>query len=116
MPKPLHKDAKQMVANLVDYFAKERDSGGPLLPLTAVQDVSRCILLQLLMQSHCTEGCCYSGCVCANSELRGTTNKNRRRCTFSQEIETPEQSKCVILALRSSVLFENAYMEWSKKV
>ncbi|KAJ3643402.1 hypothetical protein Zmor_026115 [Zophobas morio] len=38
MPKPLHKDAKQMVANLVDYFAKERDSGGPLLPLTAVQD------------------------------------------------------------------------------
>ncbi|KAJ3654419.1 hypothetical protein Zmor_013608 [Zophobas morio] len=100
MPKPLHKDVKQMDDNLVDYFAKERDSGEPLLPLTAVQDV---------------KGCCCSGCMCANSELRGTTNKNRRRCTFSQEIETPEQSKCVILALRSSVLFENAYMEWSKK-
>ncbi|KAJ3648814.1 hypothetical protein Zmor_014590 [Zophobas morio] len=38
MPKPLHKDVKQMDDNLVDYFAKERDSGGPLLPLTAVQD------------------------------------------------------------------------------
>ncbi|KAJ3649471.1 hypothetical protein Zmor_021211 [Zophobas morio] len=38
MPKPLHKDVKQMDDNLVDYFAKERDSGEPLLPLTAVQD------------------------------------------------------------------------------
>ncbi|KAJ3666583.1 hypothetical protein Zmor_002020 [Zophobas morio] len=80
------------------FLAKERDSGEPLLPLTAVQDRVAAALG-----------------VCANSELRGTTNKNRRRCTFSQEIETPEQSKCVILALRSSVLFENTYMEWSKK-
>ncbi|KAJ3661850.1 hypothetical protein Zmor_006229 [Zophobas morio] len=27
MPKPLHKDVKQMDDNLVDYFAKERESG-----------------------------------------------------------------------------------------
>ncbi|KAJ3658052.1 hypothetical protein Zmor_009818 [Zophobas morio] len=40
MPKPLHKDAKQMVSNLVDYFAKERYNEGPLLPLTAVRRVN----------------------------------------------------------------------------
>ncbi|KAI4458448.1 putative phospholipid-transporting atpase [Holotrichia oblita] len=38
MPKPLSKQAKGMVASLIDYFEQERDHGGPLIPVTSVRE------------------------------------------------------------------------------
>jgi hypothetical protein len=40
MPKPLRKQSKELVSALISYFERERDSGGPLLPLSAVREVS----------------------------------------------------------------------------
>ncbi|KAL1489035.1 hypothetical protein ABEB36_013980 [Hypothenemus hampei] len=38
MPKPLSRASKELVASLIRYFEKEKDAGGPLLPLTAVRE------------------------------------------------------------------------------
>ncbi|KAK5640400.1 hypothetical protein RI129_011211 [Pyrocoelia pectoralis] len=38
MPKHLNSTAKKLMASLIDYFEKERDNGGPLLPLQAVRE------------------------------------------------------------------------------
>ncbi|KAK5650056.1 hypothetical protein RI129_001085 [Pyrocoelia pectoralis] len=38
MPKHLNSTAKKLVASLINYFEKERDNGGPLLPLQAVRE------------------------------------------------------------------------------
>ncbi|KAJ3661292.1 hypothetical protein Zmor_005693 [Zophobas morio] len=88
MPKPLHKDAKQMVTNLVDYLAKERDNGGPLLLLIAVQN----------------------GVAAALGVCVRTVNTVEKMYILPRKRD-PEKSRCVILALRSSVVFENVYME-----
>jgi hypothetical protein len=40
MPKPLRKQSKELVSALISYFERERDNGGPLLPLSAVREVS----------------------------------------------------------------------------
>lgn len=39
MSKPLSSQSRNMVAALINYFEKERDHGGALLPLTAVREV-----------------------------------------------------------------------------
>ncbi|KAK5650260.1 hypothetical protein RI129_001289 [Pyrocoelia pectoralis] len=38
MPKHINSTAKKLIASLIDYFEKERDNGGPLLPLQAVRE------------------------------------------------------------------------------
>ncbi|KAJ3621622.1 hypothetical protein MTP99_003736 [Tenebrio molitor] len=38
MPKPLRKQSKELVSALISYFERERDNGGPLLPLSAVRE------------------------------------------------------------------------------
>lgn len=40
MPKALSKQSKMLVASLIDYFTKERNNGGPLLPINAINEVS----------------------------------------------------------------------------
>ena len=40
MPKHLNSRSKELVASLINYFERERDNKGPLLPLTAVREVS----------------------------------------------------------------------------
>lgn len=40
MPKHLNSRCKELISSLISYFEKERDNNGPLLPLTAVREVS----------------------------------------------------------------------------
>lgn len=40
MPKAFGKDIQQLICSLINYFERERDAGGPLLPLNAVREVT----------------------------------------------------------------------------
>lgn len=55
MPKQLSSSCKEMVSSLITYFERERDNGGPLLPLTAVRDVSKNSFYSLLIYLSVSE-------------------------------------------------------------
>ncbi|KAF7266544.1 hypothetical protein GWI33_020053 [Rhynchophorus ferrugineus] len=38
MPKPLNSQSQKQIASLINYFERERDNGGPLLPITCVRE------------------------------------------------------------------------------
>lgn len=45
MPGYIPRRSKELIAALIRYFERERDNGGPLLPLTAVTEVSAYLFL-----------------------------------------------------------------------
>lgn len=54
MPKPLSGRAQEMVLSLLNYFEMERENGGPLLPVSAVRDVSYYYKPHYVIYLYCT--------------------------------------------------------------
>lgn len=42
----LRSQSQQLVVNLLNYFQREKENGGNLLPLSAVQEVKRIIVFK----------------------------------------------------------------------
>jgi len=60
--KTLNAQAQQLVLNLCEYFELEKRNGGPLEPVTSIQEVSHELFtfysLILLIMIFLIEGCC----------------------------------------------------------
>lgn len=76
----LPRKSKEFIASLINYFEQERDNGGPLLPLSAVREVSVYYLvcsrnkseIQILPRDYVlilTESCCSVKDQCQNSNF-----------------------------------------------
>lgn len=56
MPKSLSKQSKEFVVSLISFFERERDEGGPFIPLEAVREV--CYDYDLITK-HCIPNFAY---------------------------------------------------------
>ncbi|KAK4872331.1 hypothetical protein RN001_014360 [Aquatica leii] len=87
--KTLRSQSRQMVVNLLAYFQQEKDNGGPLIPLTSVQErVSTALGVSLASVKRIKSEHKL------NPVLSSPGKKRSRR--KSKTVDLPESSKMII--------------------